>query len=88
MSNEVRTWPPLEDWQIGCWRLRDRLARSAGVDRTDVTGDLELRGDLLQDFGNRLKEHASPELRHSALDLCWEQLPVSRQAGVVRQRSI
>src|SRR5262249_48701609 len=51
MADEVWTWPSLEDWQIGCRRLRDHFARAAGVDRTNVTNDLELRGDLLEDFG-------------------------------------
>jgi len=52
VRDEVRAWPPLVDWQIGSRRLRDHLARSTGVDWTDVTDDLELRGDLLEDFGN------------------------------------
>src|SRR5262249_52236494 len=52
MSDEVRTWPSLEDWQIGCRCLHYRLAGTARVDRTDVTDNLELRGDLLQDFGH------------------------------------
>src|SRR5262249_46528814 len=50
--NEVGTWPTLEDRQIGCRRLGDHLAGTAGVDRTDVADNLELRRDLLQDLGH------------------------------------
>src|SRR5262249_40868198 len=51
MGDEVGTRPSLEDWQIGCRCLHDGLARAAGVDRTDISDNLELRRDLLQDFG-------------------------------------
>src|SRR5215813_7949462 len=51
MGDEVGTRPSLEDWQIGCRCLHDGLARAAGVDRTDISNNLELRRDLLQDFG-------------------------------------
>ena len=42
MGDEVRTWSPLKMGRL-CRCLRDHLAGAAGVDRTNVTDDLELR---------------------------------------------